>query len=166
MRIFAIDPHTGSPEHNKKGQVHTFKIFKKNIKKAKVENMIIPLQKTSKEAAKKFNKKIDLLFIDGRHDYNFVNLDFNLYYPKIKDGGIIVFHDTIGWPGPKRVVKENVFLSKNFRKVRFTNSITYGIKTKKQKLSDRIGNYCFLYLKDISETIRKIKWKLCPIRRK
>jgi len=38
--------------------------------------------------------EIDFLFIDGNHSYESVLCDFLLYYPLVKPGGIIGFHDT------------------------------------------------------------------------
>ena len=38
--------------------------------------------------------EVDLLFIDGNHSYQSVLCDFLLYYPLVKKGGIIAFHDT------------------------------------------------------------------------
>ncbi len=38
--------------------------------------------------------EIDFLFIDGNHSYESVLCDFLLYYPLVKTGGIIGFHDT------------------------------------------------------------------------
>ena len=37
---------------------------------------------------------IDFLFIDGNHSYESVLCDFLLYYPLVKKGGIVGFHDT------------------------------------------------------------------------
>ena len=37
---------------------------------------------------------VDFLFIDGNHSYESVLCDFLLYYPLVKTGGIIGFHDT------------------------------------------------------------------------
>jgi len=39
-------------------------------------------------------EEIDFLFIDGNHSYESVLCDFILYYPLVKKGGIIGFHDT------------------------------------------------------------------------
>jgi cephalosporin hydroxylase len=39
-------------------------------------------------------EELDLLFIDGNHSYESVLCDFLLYYPLVKQGGIIGFHDT------------------------------------------------------------------------
>lgn len=40
------------------------------------------------------DKSIDFLFIDGDHTYNAVEKDFNLYFPKVKEGGLIFMHDS------------------------------------------------------------------------
>ena len=43
-------------------------------------------------------REIDLAFIDGGHDYNTVHCDFILYGSRVRNGGLIVFHDiaTVG----------------------------------------------------------------------
>jgi hypothetical protein len=38
-------------------------------------------------------KEIDLLYIDGDHSYESVISDFELYFPLVKKGGLIVFDD-------------------------------------------------------------------------
>jgi hypothetical protein len=38
---------------------------------------------------------LDLLLIDGDHRYNSVKDDFARYYPFVKNGGYIVFHDIL-----------------------------------------------------------------------
>jgi predicted O-methyltransferase YrrM len=35
----------------------------------------------------------DFIFIDGGHDYNTVNSDFVNYWPMLKPGGVMAFHD-------------------------------------------------------------------------
>jgi predicted O-methyltransferase YrrM len=61
---------------------------------------------------------IDVLFIDGNHNYEAVKQDFTQWFPKIKFGGIILFHDSRkeagtpretfnrGWEGPTQLAKE------------------------------------------------------------
>lgn len=41
------------------------------------------------------DRLIDFLFIDGDHTYNGVKLDFEMYGPLVRKGGIIAFHDII-----------------------------------------------------------------------
>lgn len=36
---------------------------------------------------------IDFLYVDGNHSYEAVALDIALYYPKVKEGGLIIFDD-------------------------------------------------------------------------
>jgi hypothetical protein len=92
--------------------------------------VIIPIVKTSEDAAKKFNEPIELIFIDGAHDYELVKLDFELWFPKVIYGGIMAFHDTTGWPGPRKVVKEFIYKSKYFKDIRMVDSITFAKKVR------------------------------------
>ena len=40
--------------------------------------------------------RLDLLFIDGRHDLRWCLVDYHYWQPKVRVGGVIVFHDTSG----------------------------------------------------------------------
>ena len=45
--------------------------------------------------AKDWEKKIDVLFIDGDHSYEGVKKDWEMYGPLVREGGIIAFHDAL-----------------------------------------------------------------------
>jgi len=116
VKIYAIDPHTGSLEHQKNNEkIWTFEEFKKNIKNAAVDDIVVPLIETSAEIANNFNQSVELIFIDGNHEYKFVKLDFDLWFPKVSNNGTMVFHDTVGWLGPKKVVTEFIYKSRYFK---------------------------------------------------
>ncbi len=145
-KIYAIDPHEGSTEHKESfGKVNTFKNFDNNIRNAGVANLVQPLVMSSHQAVKKVKEPIELLFIDGAHDYESVKQDYLDWAPKVIDGGVIAFHDTVSWPGPKKVVKENVFMSGCFKQVRVVGSITYGVKSSSVTMVDQMLTH-YVYL--------------------
>ena len=41
------------------------------------------------------DKQVDILFIDGDHQYEGVKRDFELWSPLVRSGGVIVFHDIV-----------------------------------------------------------------------
>lgn len=50
-------------------------------------------QGDSVEVAKAFNKEISVIFIDGDHSYEGCKRDIEAWYPKMKKGGVMLFHD-------------------------------------------------------------------------
>ena len=157
--IFAIDPHTGSPEHNLASQdVYTFTEFKTNIQKMNVADVITPILASSDEAAKDFDKPVDLLFIDGAHEYKSVKLDFDVWFPKLKIGGMIAFHDSVGdgWPGVKQLVREEIYTTDRFTNVRFIGSITYAKKIKERTRGESLKNKTIFALKRLHDERKKI----------
>jgi predicted O-methyltransferase YrrM len=87
----------------------------KDVKERFIQNMKsvdakFRLQKTySAKASISYNKKIDLLFIDGDHAYEGVKLDCLLWVPKLKVDGYVLFHDyKSSWGGVKKAVDELV----------------------------------------------------------
>jgi len=68
----------------------------KEIKKACYPKVKIHLiRKTFDEASREYpNNSIDLLHIDGLHDYKMVKHDYETWFNKVKKDGIILLHDT------------------------------------------------------------------------
>jgi predicted O-methyltransferase YrrM len=160
-KIVAIDPHTGSSEHHDGDQgVNTFADFRRNIKNAGVEVLIEPLVATSRAAADDFNEQVELAFIDGAHEYEFVRDDFEQWFPKVICGGVMAFHDTLIWSGPRKVAAERLFKSNQFKNTGFTDSIAYGTKVEKNDLFDRARNRYVLLLKNIFEVLKLLAWKM------
>ena len=157
-RIYAIDPHKSTSVHEKYDKDWTFNEFKENIIKLNVNDIITPIVKTSEKAVKNFNKPIELIFIDGSHEYDQVKSDFRLWVPKVIDGGIMAFHDTIFWPGPKKVVEEFVYKSRNFRNTKFVDSITFAEKVAQNSFQDRVRNIYVLSLKNLYEFVRSLSF--------
>lgn len=145
VRIFAIDPHIEG----------TLNEFRSNIKEAGVDNLIEQIVKTSEEAARGWSLPIDFIFVDGSHEYEFVKKDFELWCPLVKDGGIIAFHDTLGWEGPRRVVDEEIMRSRNFMNLGFAGSIVYYTKVSSNNLIDRIKG-------KLARLLQKLEFRVYP----
>ncbi len=158
-RVYAIDPFTGSSENQKPGlKVWTFDDFKNNLAKAGVQDIVTPVVATSEAAAKEWNRPIEFLFIDGAHEYEYAEKDFLLYSPYLIDGGIIAFHDTtpslkailegcpiFGLPGPRKVVENYIFKSREFKNIGLVGGIIYATKCAKNSWIDRLnGKICQL----------------------
>jgi hypothetical protein len=104
-----------------------------------VEDIVIPIVDISENAIKTFHDEVEFIFIDGDHEYNAVKLDFDLWYPKVINGGIMCFHDTFQF-GPCKVVWDNVINSRNFKNLGRAGSIFYAEKVAKNSSSERLKN--------------------------
>jgi radical SAM superfamily enzyme YgiQ (UPF0313 family) len=103
-KVFCVD--TWQNEAMSEGERDTYEEFMENIKPYK--DIITPLRGKSAEVAKKFDKKINLIFIDGDHSYKGVKADVDGWFPKLDKNAIVIFHD-INWAeGVQRVVAEVV----------------------------------------------------------
>lgn len=102
--LYCVD--TWKNEAMSEGLRDSYDEFIRNTKT--YENRIVPLRGKSVEMTKNFNKNINLLFIDGDHSYEAVKSDEEAWFPKLKDGAIVIFHD-YGWAeGVQRTIEEMV----------------------------------------------------------
>lgn len=63
----------------------------------------------STEIAKTFqDESIDLIFIDADHKYESVKADIDSWLPRVKKGGMVLFHDYDSWPGVTQAVDEAI----------------------------------------------------------
>ncbi len=77
------------------------KIAKKVLKK--YGNKVKFIRKFSEDAIGHIeDESLDFLYMDGNHQYEFVKKDIELYYPKIKKGGVIGGHDYTSSPETER----------------------------------------------------------------
>lgn len=160
-KVHAVDPHTGSPEHSKAfGVVWTFDEFRRNIENAGMTEMVVPHVDFSDSAARKFDEPVEFIFIDGLHEYEGVKLDFDSWFPKVIEHGTMAFHDTTGWPGVLKVMKEDVFKSRHFRKVRFAKSIVHGEKVARNTWLERVENRVMLCAFLTHAFLERWQWRL------
>lgn len=144
--IYAIDPHTGSSEQRKcYGKVDTYQEFLDNIRKAQVDQYIIPIKDASEHVAKKFNKQVNFIFVDGAHEYKFVSLDYQLWFPKLINGGFIAFHDCWHQIGIHFLIVKILLTSNKVRKPRLVDTMTVMEKVASNTVLERFGNILFIF---------------------
>lgn len=164
--IYAIDPHIGSPEHQRQnpGEVNTEQEFRANIGRAGVANRVTPLLMTSAAALAGWTKPIGLLWIDGDHSYDAVSQDYYGWLPHVVDGGIIAFHDTYSWEGVRRLVDEEVLLSKQMRVLGQLDGILAIQKSPGITLTDRLNLFLIRRLRKVFNRARSQRkpWRALP----
>jgi len=98
-KLYLIDPY--QQELDSVSGDERYRSAKKLLRKHK--DKIEFIRKSSSEAIKDIPKNIDFIYLDGSHEYEQVKKDIELYYPKVKKGGIIGGHDF--WASTRGVCK-------------------------------------------------------------
>jgi len=114
--LYCIDPFDASGDARSHADYHSREaeltrtlreVFEDNMRKHQVESVVRILPGYSHEFAPGFGEPIDLLFIDGNHEYQCVRRDFRDWSPLIKIGGFVALHDATK-AGPSRVIAEEI----------------------------------------------------------
>ncbi len=124
--IFAIDLFEGDGKDY--GQGNFQKVFQENVERCGLTDYVTPIKKHSVAVAKAWEIPIDILFIDGSHEYQDVKADFEAFFPHVKKNGIVAFHDIKGkWVGVIQFWNE--VLSVNYLKnIGTVSSLGFGLK--------------------------------------
>ena len=95
-RLVTIDPYLRYEDYKKDGgwDSSTDETYIKTKEKLSQFSNIEMIRDMSAEAVDNFeDNSIDFLFVDGNHEYDYVLEDLELYYPKVKSGGVICGDD-------------------------------------------------------------------------
>jgi len=155
LPIHAIDPHQ-----------ERFPEFEANVERAGIAGLVRPLAALSQPAADDFHEPIELLFVDGSHEYELVLEDFERWVPKVVEGGWVAFHDTTWTAGPRKVVGHAIYRSRRFKDVEFVvGSLTVARKVWRNSLRDRLRNRYVLGVKTafwLGSSVLKKQRRLLP----
>jgi predicted O-methyltransferase YrrM len=88
-RVYAIDPFF----KGRLGLCYGELIARRYCRRQGLKNVEF-IRALSYEAAVRFEKPIDFLFIDADHRYEAVKRDWDDWFPKVRSGGIIALHDS------------------------------------------------------------------------
>lgn len=109
--LFSIDHHCGSEEQQPgeeyfdpdlldehTGKVDTLRHFRKTISDFGLDDVVIPIIGRSAIIGRVWETPLSLLFIDGSHAYEAVLNDYDIWAPKLIQGGYLLFHDIFSDP--------------------------------------------------------------------
>jgi MMP 1-O-methyltransferase len=154
--VYAVDPHAD----------YRFGDFKDNVERAGIQELVRPVASLSQAAADGFDEPIELLFVDGSHEYHLVLEDFEKWVPKVVEGGWVAFHDTTWTAGPRKVVGPAIYRSRRFKDARFVvGSTTVARKVERNGFADRVRNRYVLGVKTafwLGSTALKKQRRLLP----
>jgi len=102
-RLYLIDPYDLYVDYNQGMKIYGMnenqhslndaeKIARDRLKE--YADKIEWIKKKSEDAVNSIPDNLDFVYIDANHDYEYVKQDMELYYPKVKVGGIFGGHDT------------------------------------------------------------------------
>ena len=167
VRVFAIDPFTGSQEHRHMygDDVETYPEFCNNLKNLNVKTRVVEHVMTSKEAVSQVSENIGLLWIDGSHEYQDVLEDFQLWFPKVVEGGFVLFHDS-KWPGVRKVLWESFYPCSQLSSIRRIEDTTFAQKTRLQSKGEREVNLASLEVEKNRQQLKRLDRKLGKIGKK
>jgi hypothetical protein len=91
-KLYLIDPYEPWMEN---GIMHVEPTLEKKAKRRMRDyrGKVAWIKKPSFDAVTYIPNDLDFIYIDGNHDYEYIKKEIDLYYPKIKSGGVIAGHD-------------------------------------------------------------------------
>jgi predicted O-methyltransferase YrrM len=105
--LYAIDPHAGNDRGDLRGEGRTqeeeaeidHKAFNANLEAAGVRDRVVHIRKFSHDAVDDVPDSIDLLYVDGAHQYTPAVGDIRAFGAKVKPGGTMLVHDSFSSVG-------------------------------------------------------------------
>lgn len=130
--VYGVDSFEGDPEA---GTRDTYDSVVERQKELGIKNLIL-IRGYFSEVAKTWDKPIDILHIDGRHRYEDVKEDFEMWSRFVRPGGVILLHDTAVLREPYGV--HRFFQEITMPKTTFTHSNGLGVVSSDPNLIARI----------------------------
>jgi len=109
--LYAIDHHSGSEEHQPGEEYHdsellcprtrrvdTFPVFRDTLRRADLEQTVVPVVAPSAVVARHWNAPLGMVFIDGGHSAETALADYDGWARHVVQGGLLVIHDV--FPDP------------------------------------------------------------------
>ena len=118
--VFAIDPWEDYSDYNEKNYDYDSD-YKETMEKIKDFKSYQIIRKKSDDALLDVPDDLDLVYIDGNHQYEFVKNDIDNYWEKLKSGGFLT-GDDYSMQGPQDAVNDFLKNNPNLRMELFQNN--------------------------------------------
>ena len=97
-RLYLIDPWANYGGMEYRGVYQNDELAQQEERSAQkvieqYKHKIIVLKALSEDAADNVENELDFVYIDGNHRHKYVKRDIELYYPKVRVGGMLAGHD-------------------------------------------------------------------------
>lgn len=104
--LYAVDHHRGSEEHQPGEEYHdpqlydadaglmdSFRYFRETLRRAELEDAVVPIVARSELAARSWATPLALVFIDGGHSREAALADYRAWSGHVITGGYLLIHD-------------------------------------------------------------------------
>ncbi|MEE8043341.1 MAG: class I SAM-dependent methyltransferase [Pseudomonadales bacterium] len=104
--LYAVDHHRGSEEHQlgeeyhdadlydaDEGLMDSFRHFRRTLRRAQLEDTVVPIVASSALAARDWATPLALVFIDGGHSREAAIADYRAWSGHVMTGGYLLIHD-------------------------------------------------------------------------
>jgi hypothetical protein len=109
-RVYAIDPHDGRLGALDSGLITvapSAESLARTLARYRLETTVVPIRSSTADLA--WDEPVDLLVVDGLHDYASVERDFDCFAPHVRPGARVAFHDYAPYfPGVRGFVDDLV----------------------------------------------------------
>ncbi|MGI8922773.1 MAG: class I SAM-dependent methyltransferase [Fimbriimonadales bacterium] len=119
--LHTIDPHEGELHCGIREQIDSLTALKSNLSRSRVADRVVIHEAKSTGLA--WREPISFLFIDGLHDYESVQADFEHFEPYLCNHAFVAFHDYADGVGVKQFVDDLLSRSTVYRPYALTKSL-------------------------------------------
>lgn len=159
--LYLVDPYLPYQDNSKEEIIDVNQELQNVYKKGMLHRLchygdrLSFLNTTSEKASTLFeDKTFDYVYIDGDHHYNQVLNDMRLWYPKIKENGVLGGHDFKGkFPEIVKAVVD--FADENNLKVVYNGDSDWWLKKKNLRIVSFIYENPFKPYRKMAETLEK-----------
>ncbi len=139
--VYGIDNFIGDDFVGEDTERYKYDFVSMKREKLHLQDTITFIEGTFDEVAETWDKKIDILHIDGSHHYEDVKKDFETWSKFVSDDGVVLMHDTCveNFLGNEYGVKK-FFDELDMPKFTFTHSFGLGVVSKNPAIINEIKN--------------------------